>query len=94
MNHTPARHHSTKSKVLFILSILLLVYWWIAKYYNIQSSTILSVVYDIFWLPMLLFFVVIPALTLYYLWREGFHYKSLYAWSLILVAITAGLFLL
>jgi hypothetical protein len=82
-------HHSRRSKVILILSIALLIYWWIARLHLIYSSTILQVIFEIFWVPMILMFFVLPVLSIAFLWMEGFHIKSLYLVAIIIIAFTA-----
>jgi hypothetical protein len=52
-------------KLHFALSSSMLLYWLISKTIDVYKITILGVLYEIIWLPMLVLFIVLPILNTY-----------------------------
>jgi hypothetical protein len=70
----------TNKKLLFALSISLLLYWLIGKITDVYKITILSVVYEILWLPMLVLLFLLPIINTYAIFKTKnylIHYINL-----------------
>ena len=55
----------TNKKLLLVLSSSMLLYWLLSKTIDVYHITILGVLYEIIWLPMLVLFIVLPILNTY-----------------------------
>ncbi len=52
-------------KLLLVLSSSMLLYWLLSKTIDVYQITIIGVLYEIIWLPMLVMFIVLPILNTY-----------------------------
>jgi len=52
-------------KLLLVLSSSMLLYWLLSKTIDVYQITIIGVLYEIIWLPMLVLFIVLPILNTY-----------------------------
>ena len=55
----------TNKKLLLVLSSSMLLYWLLSKTIDVYQITIIGVLYEIIWLPMLVLFIVLPILNTY-----------------------------
>jgi hypothetical protein len=55
----------TNKKLLLVLSSSMLLYWLLSKTIDVYQITIIGVLYEIIWLPMLVLFIVLPILNIY-----------------------------
>jgi len=67
-------------KLLFFISFFVLAFWLIGKILPIYTFTIVGVVYEILWLPMLLLLFILPVLDIFHLARKKQEYNR---WLLI-----------
>lgn len=54
-------------KLLLALSISMLLYWLLCKTTDVYKSTILGVLYEILWFPMVAMLLVLPILNGYFI---------------------------
>jgi hypothetical protein len=85
--------NSTLSKAVFILSMIVSCYWCLAKTIAVYRIVLVGVIFEILWLPSLAMLVVLPIISIVFLSKEKFSFKSLYIYS-ILMAVTTLLFML
>jgi len=55
----------TNKKLLLVLSSSMLLYWLLSKTIDVYQISIIGVLYEIIWLPMLVLFIVLPILNTY-----------------------------
>jgi hypothetical protein len=72
------------SKICFILSISILVFWILGKATDVYHFALTGAIFELLWLPMLFMLFVLPVLSLVSLIREKFNLRSLYLYSIIL----------
>ncbi len=79
----------TNEKLIIALSILILSYWLLCKTIDIYKYTILGVLYEILWLPMLALLFLLPIINTYAIFKNknsSIHYFNL-ALNLITILI-------
>jgi hypothetical protein len=80
------------SVIVFILSIINSFFWIIGHSLNVYKYIIVGALFEILWLPMIVFLVLLPFLSIYILIKDKWSLKSLYLYSL-LIGISTILFL-
>lgn len=78
---------SGTSKIVFILSILVSAFWFLVYVVDVYHFAITGAVFELLWLPMIVIIFVLPVLSLVLLAKEKFNIRSLYLYSLIIIAI-------
>ena len=76
------------SKIIFLLSIFIFIFWIVSSELNVYHFTITGVIFEILWLPVLVMTVLLPLISFIYWNREKYNFKSLYFYSIMIV--TAG----
>ena len=70
----------TNKKLLFALSISMLIYWLLCNTIDVYKYAILGVIYEIIWFPMLVMLFVLPIINTYSMLKTKnmpIHYFSL-----------------
>jgi hypothetical protein len=70
----------TNKKLLLVLSSSMLLYWLLCKTIDIYKITILGVVYEILWFPMLVLLFLLPIINTYAIFKTKnylIHYINL-----------------
>ena len=75
------------SKVIFIFSIITSIYLFIGWTTNVYSNAFVGAVFEIFWLPAILATAVLPIISLIFLIKAKFNYRSLYMYSIIIITV-------
>ncbi len=73
------------SKILFILSIEVSLFWILVGLINIYHFAIVGVFYEILWLPNLIMLFALPLISLFFLSKEKKKLHSLYFYSILLL---------
>jgi hypothetical protein len=60
----------TNKKLLLTISISMLLYWLLNKTIDVYQIAILGVLYEILWLPMMIFCIVLPILNTYTIFKN------------------------
>lgn len=55
------------NRVLFILSIIAILYWLTAKFSNVYNNAFIGAVFELLWLPMIISVFIGPVFQLFYL---------------------------
>jgi hypothetical protein len=76
----------TNKKLLFALSISILLYWLLCNTIDVYQITILGVFYEILWFPMLVMLFVLPIINTYSMVKTK--NIQIYYFSLLLNIIT------
>lgn len=76
------------SKSIFFLSLLVSVFWFAGKVFNLYSIAIIGVIFEILWFPILVVTIILPIITCILWVKENFIFKSYYLASLTLLALT------
>jgi hypothetical protein len=79
---------SKTSKIVFTLSLLTSVFWFLGQLVNVYYSAIVGAIFEILWLPMIALLFILPILSLIYWVKEKFNLKSLYLYSLLIILAT------
>lgn len=90
---TPFKN-STKSRIFFLLSIYIFVYWFIAQTFNVYHFALTGAIFEILWLPTLGLLLFLPILSLIFWIKEKFNLKSFYFYTILLSVITILLMVL
>lgn len=79
--------NSTLSKILFTLSIMIFVFWFVNYKIDIHNYALVGAIFDLLWLFMLIKLCIIPVLSFIHLIREKFNFRSLHLYTFI-IAVT------
>ena len=82
-NPTPFKNSKT-SKIVFILSIIVSGYWWLAKGINVYSNALVGAIFELLWLPVLGMLFLLPIIALIFLVKERLNLRSLYIYSILI----------
>jgi len=85
--------NTSRSKLIFLLSIVVSGYWWLTKGINVYSNAIVGAIFEILWLPVLGMLFLLPILSMTLLIKERVNVRSLYIYS-ILINITTICFMI
>lgn len=77
----------TNKKLLLVLSSSMLLYWLLSKTIDVYQITILGVLYEIIWLPMLVLFIVLPILNTYSLIKNKNNLMSYFSLALNVITL-------
>jgi hypothetical protein len=80
--------NSRLSKIFFVLSIFILAYWSIAQVTNVYKVAVVGAIYEIMWLFMLMGLFGLPVVSLIFLIRDKFSFRSLYLYTIIIGGLT------
>ena len=80
--------HSKKSTILFILSILVFIFWYLGKAINIYDFIVVGVLFELLWLPMISMLFLLPILSVFFWIKEKNTIRSLYPCSLLVGVAT------
>jgi hypothetical protein len=72
------------SKILFILSISCLVFWFLGHTIDVYRFAVVGAIFEILWLMMLLGLFVLPIVSIVFLIKEKFHIRSLYLYCILI----------
>ncbi len=78
---------SQKSKIVFALSVLVSVFWYIGQTVDVYRFSFVGVFFEILWLPMVVMFFLLPVISIYFLCKERFSIKSLYLYSILIIGL-------
>jgi hypothetical protein len=92
MNATTKRYSSGSKWVLFA-SILVTIFWCVALTSNIYHFAFTGAIFELLWLPMILFLFVLPVISIVNLIKEKKGIRSLYFYALIIQSISVGIIL-
>ena len=76
-----------KRTILF-LSILVSIFWVSTRFINAYKYALVGVVFEILWLPMILLIFCLPVISLYFLLKEKFSFKSAYFFAMLIMTFT------
>jgi hypothetical protein len=85
--------NTSRSKLIFLLSIVVSGYWWLTKGINVYSNAIVGAIFEILWLPVLGMLFLLPIISLVLLVKERVDVRSLYIYS-IFIGITTIYFMI
>jgi hypothetical protein len=77
----------TNKKLLLVLSSSMLLYWLLSKTIDVYQITIIGVLYEIIWLPMLVLFIVLPILNTYSLIKNKNSLMSYFGLALNVITV-------
>lgn len=80
--------NSRDNKVLFIISVLVLIYWLIGKTVNVNFFIITGAIFELLWLPTLILLFALPFYSLFAFWKDRFNLRSLALYSALLLTVT------
>ena len=82
--------------VIFLLSVLTFIYWFFVAYIiiDVYKIAIVGVVFEMLWLPMIIFVVLLPIASIIQLVKIKFTFKQLPLYSLLINCSTIVIFIL
>ena len=78
--------NSRMSKILFILSIIIFAFWFVGKVIDVYQFAVVGAIFESLWLFMLLGLFLLPILSLIFLIKEKFNFRTLYLYTIIIAA--------
>lgn len=85
---------SKRSKILFVLSIIVLIFWLVANMVNVYYFHVGGAIFEILWLPMITMTFALPIVALLNWRKENYNLKSLNLYSIIITVILILLILI
>ena len=79
--------NSNTGKIVLLLSVLAATFWCISGVVNVYQPAIVGVIFEILWLPMLALLFLLPVVSIIFLVRERFSFKSFYLYSLLIIGL-------
>lgn len=92
METTRNPHRILFASLLLVAIILITVFWLIGKNVNIYQVSFVGVIFEIIWLPMILFTFILPLLCIYFWYSERWSYKSPFLYLTIASSLSLNLF--
>jgi hypothetical protein len=83
-NDSTTFKNSSLSKIFFILSIIIFVFWYVGQKIDVYRYAVVGAIFESLWLFMLLGLFVLPILSLIFLIKEKFNFRSLYLYTIII----------
>lgn len=80
---------SQTERIIFFLSLFVMVFWCSVMLLDIYYFTLVGVFYEIMWLPMLLLIYALPIIAFVFWINSKFDVKTLYFYSFLPLALTA-----
>ncbi len=74
-------------KLLLVLSSSMLLYWLFSKTIDVYQITIIGVLYEIIWLPMIVMFIVLPILNTFSLFKTKNNLMSYFSLALNIITL-------
>jgi len=87
-NDSVSFKNTTLSKVLFIISIVMFVYWISGRWIDIYKYDIVGAIFEILWIFMILGLLALPVVSMLLLMKEKFTFRSLHFYTSVIAAIT------
>ena len=73
-----------KSELIFFVTILVSLYWFLGQAIDIYRFPVVGVVYELFWLIMLVALFVLPIVSFIYWFKNKLNFRSLYFYSFLI----------
>ena len=89
-------NNSTRiATVIFLLSVLTFIYWFLVAYIiiDVYKIIIVGVIFEMLWLPMMIFLVLLPIVSIIQLVKIKFTFKQLSLYSLLINSTTVAILL-
>jgi hypothetical protein len=83
---TPFKN-SILSKIFFLSSIIVFVFWILGQAIDVYHFALVGTIFEILWLPMIAMVFFLPIISLVFLVKEKFDFRSLYLYTFI-IAVT------
>ncbi len=80
--------NTRKSKILFLFSVLVFVFWLLGQIINIYRFAAVGAIFELFWFPMLAMLFVLPIMSLIFWVKEKFNLRSFYLFTILIVSTT------
>ena len=80
--------NTKKSKIIFILSIITSIYLFVGWTIDVYANKLAGAIFEILWLPAILATIVLPLLSLIFLVKAKFNFRSLYLYAIIIIVVT------
>jgi len=78
--------NSLLSKILFASGILVFLFWLAGRFLDVYRVAVVGAIFEMVWLIMLLMLFVLPVISLIFLIKEKFNYRSFYLYTIIITA--------
>ncbi|HQS52451.1 MAG: hypothetical protein B7X75_06830 [Sphingobacteriales bacterium 39-40-5] len=79
--------NSGRNQVLFILSIITILYWLTAKSSNVYNNAFIGAVFELLWLPMIAFAFIGPVFSTILFVKDKYNPGSLVLYAAVLQII-------
>jgi hypothetical protein len=79
---------SKTGKVVFFSAMAICMFWILGSSFRVYDVPFMGAIFEVLWLPALIVTLLIPVISLVFLVKEKFSFRSLYLYSLFLVVAT------
>jgi hypothetical protein len=81
--HSHVFRNRKQSKIVFLLSVFVAVYWWLGKTVDMYQTKFAGAIFEILWLPMIILLFALPIVSIGFFVKDKFNLWSLYLYSLL-----------
>jgi hypothetical protein len=82
--HPPVFRNKKQSRIVFLLSVFVAVYWWLGKTLDVYQTKLGGAIFEILWLPMIILLFALPIVCIGFFVKDKFNLWSLYLYSLLI----------
>jgi len=75
------------NQVLFILSIITILYWLTARSLNVYNNAFIGAVFELLWLPMIVSVFIWPVFSIILFVKDKYNLGSLALYAIVLKAV-------
>jgi hypothetical protein len=80
--------NSKRSKIIFLLSLLVSIIWVLGKTINIYQLAIIGAIFELMWLPVLALTPILLIGSIIFWIKDKLNFKSLNLYSFLVILIT------
>lgn len=80
--------NTKKSKIIFLLSILVSIIWVLGRTINIYQFAVVGAIFEIFWLPILALIPILTVISITFWIKDKLNFRSLNLYSFLMIVMT------
>lgn len=80
--------NTEKSKIIFLLSILVSLFWVLGRSINIYQFALVGAIFEMLWLPVLALIPILAVISFIFWIKDKFTFRSLNLYSFLIILLT------
>ncbi len=94
LQDSEAKKNIKAGKVIFILSICVLLFICFASFFDVYHFALVGAMYEILWLPMIAMIFILPVLAFIFWRKDKFRFRSVYPMVILMFIVVICLLLI